>query len=166
LTFDRLRWEPKKEQEPDKIKRAALVVANQLGLGRVRKPDVRRQITDEHKRRLINEGFWGTLDLVEAVQRRPRRGKRSRSARTSGCTRRRSSRWRPSTGSTRSPSASSAPRATSPLTGVYNELFAEVFREQVAPTKTSTFAAKCLPTPSAASCRHARSSCRPGRAGW
>jgi hypothetical protein len=52
------------------------------------------------------------------------------------------------------------------LTGVYNELFAEVFREQVAPTKTSTFAAKCLPDPSAASCRHVRSSCRPGRAAW
>jgi phage terminase large subunit GpA-like protein len=145
LTFDRLQWEPKKEQEPDKNKRAAIVVANRSAWMECENPACAGRITDEHKRRLINDGFWATPDLAWKLFNDGHEEGTFPIGTHVGM---------------HAPAfISLAPKHrfykiaerfiraegdVAALTGVYNELFAEVFREQVAPTKTSTFAAKCL----------------------
>lgn len=60
FVFDRLRWEPKRDEEPDKNQRAALIVQRRSAWMECEKCG--KKILDEHKRTAMKRAFWGTED--------------------------------------------------------------------------------------------------------
>ena len=152
LTFDALEWAPKKRDEPDKNKRAAAIEANASAwLNCVNPrcaelhPEAAGRITDDQRRAAIPHGVWATEDLGWRLY------KDGREVGT----------W-PAGGThvgMHAPAflslahkhrlhkiaqkfvrAEGDPVATA---GVYNELFAEVFRPATSLATTSIFERKC-----------------------
>lgn len=65
LVWDRVRWEPSREQEPDKDRRAAAIEA--AGSAWYECEGCSQRILDRHRRRMVNAGYWGTGDEGESA---------------------------------------------------------------------------------------------------
>lgn len=153
LTFDALEWAPKKEQEPDKNKRAASVVASRSAWLKCQNPRCAElhpagqgRITDDQRQHAIRAtGFWADEDLTWRLYN---------DGREVGT-------WRPEW--TRVGIHAPAFISLAPghrlhkvvekwilaegdpvkLAGVYNELFAEVYRPVTSLATSTIFEAKC-----------------------
>jgi phage terminase large subunit GpA-like protein len=70
ITFHALEWEPKKDEEPEKKKRAERVVADGSVWLKCQNPkcaelypEGRGRITDDERREILQDGFWAPEDL-------------------------------------------------------------------------------------------------------
>lgn len=146
LTLARLKWEPTAKEEPDKSKRAAIVVDQKSAWIECENPTCNKRITDAHKRQLALAGYWATPDQGWKLYDDGREeGQIPKGTRV---------------GMHVPAFVTLEPKhrlykiaeqyilalgSIEALTGFYNETLGEVFRETVVNTTTSAFARKCRP---------------------
>ncbi len=156
LTFDALEWSPKKADEPDKNRRAATVVANRSAWLKCQNPRCGEdhpagggRISETDRQRILIDGCWATEDFSFRLWN----DGREEGTWPAGGTR---------VGLHAPAFTSLAPKHRTyaiaerfiraegdikALVGVYNELFAEVYRQATHVMTTSIFERKCRPDP-------------------
>lgn len=146
LVWDRIKWEPKRDAEPDPNNRAALVIENGSAWAVCIKCE--EKITDAHRRKIVAAGYWGTEDggwklLNDGSEIGKWPGGRRVGMQISAL-------YSLAAKHTFANLAAQFIRAGEDpknLQAFYNSKLGEVFRHQVASAKQSALSLKCRPDP-------------------
>lgn len=148
LTFERLRWEPKKEEVPDKNERARLIRHNRSAWFECENPACGGRMTDQHRLSLIRNGYWATDDRSWRIDTRGNiTGTRPIGTSVGMHAPAWTSVMPMHAWSEIAAKFVAAEGDSVKLKGVYNELLAAVYHTQTQSQRTGQFSDKCRPDP-------------------